>query len=203
MTVKFNWGCGTDIRQGYVNVDFRFDLPVISGVALQRVDLSYFPYPWEDEIASEILMLDFLEHFPYRLTDRILMEAWRILKPRGHVDIQVPDFEHCSRAALLIPDFDCNFCGYHFYHQSQFSLEKCVGCGVRLFDIQDAAVKRLYGGQDYEGNFHYTAFTVGLLEHRLRRLGFDKFEELEKEHQIKNWNRKLRAFKSVDPWVEV
>lgn len=199
--MKLNWGCGSDQKLGYVNVDFRFDLPLLPGVHFQRVDLSSFPYPWEDEVATEILMLDFLEHFPYRITDRILMEAWRILKPTGIVEIQVPDFEHCARAAMLVPEFDCNFCGYHFYHPSQLHPDSaCIGCRTDIYSIQDAAIKRLFGGQDYEGNFHYFAFTKVTLQHRLRRLGFDRFEELERDHQTKNWNFKLRARKSLDPW---
>ncbi len=70
--MKLNVGCGQDVRQGYVNVDFRADLP---GIML--ADLSILPWPFSDSTADEIMMLDFLEHFPYAKTDEIIVECNR------------------------------------------------------------------------------------------------------------------------------
>ena len=86
--MKLNLGCGDDIKEGYLNVDFRKTHP-----SVQVQDLSKFPWPWADGFADEILMLDFLEHFPYAQTERILFECFRILKDDGEVVIQVPDAE--------------------------------------------------------------------------------------------------------------
>jgi predicted SAM-dependent methyltransferase len=189
--MKLNLGCGRDLRPGYVNVDFR----PISGVD-QYYDLSKFPWPWADGSAEEILMLDFLEHFPYRQTYTILHECWRVLAPGGKLIVQVPDLEQCGRAALMLRPHDCNKCGYHF---GGIHLKKeehgCPECGQTHMQIARAAVQRLYGGQDYEGNFHHNAFMSEMLVEYLERSGFEDVEWLEVDHQRKNWNMMASATK--------
>lgn len=189
--MKINLGCGPDIKPGYVNVDFR----VVAGVT--SMDLSQLPWKFDDECADEILMLDFLEHFPYGKTEQMLGEVWRVLKPGAFVDIQVPDFDHCATAILHEEDFQyqCNQCG-----QWMSGSKDCVKCGQKYSDIQDAAIHRLYGGQDYEGNWHYTTFTEEVLCRLLEKNGFERIQELESDHQRANWNFKLRAHKKKDAW---
>ena len=188
--MKLNLGCGADIKPGYLNVDLR------EAEGVTKVDLSKIPWPWEDASADEILMLDFLEHFPYRKTKAVLFEVWRVLKPGAFVDIQVPDFEHCARAMMRLGPYDCNNCGWEF-DDEDYSMA-CPKCKTPKSDIADAAMMRLYGGQDYEGNWHFTAFTKRTLTDLLTKNGFGNFEFLEKDHQHKNWNFKVRAFKKDD-----
>jgi ubiquinone/menaquinone biosynthesis C-methylase UbiE len=193
--MKLNLGCSEkDIRPGYINVDFR-DIP-----GVEKVDLSILPWKWEDNSVDEILMLDFLEHFSYRTTDKILEEVWRILKPDGFVDIQVPDFEECARAAIKQPPFYCNRCGYRFILVDS----ECGKCKQNHFELTRAALNRLYGGQRKkdDGDWHFTAFTKEYLNVKLHILGFYKTEFLEKEHQQLNWNFKIRAFKKESLWDE-
>lgn len=195
--MKLNLGCGYDIKEGYLNVDFR-DIPGVT-----KADLSKLPWPFNDGAVEEILMLDFLEHFPYRKTIPILQECWRILKPDGNLVIQVPDLTHCARAASFEAPFLCNKCGWEFpivdYRADFFICEKCrqpwVVCA-------EAAIHRLYGGQDYDGNWHHTAFTMLQLDRLLQSNGFDNITELEAEHQYINWNFKIQCKKSSDPWSE-
>lgn len=193
MTLRLNLGCGLDLKNGYVNVDF------IQPCNLQ-IDLSEFPWPWKNSSVSEILMLDFLEHFPYLQTNKIISECRRILINNGTLIIQVPDFEHCAMAALDMHHYLCNFCGNS---GKNTKIDKdgnriCGKCGVLIDDISFAAIKRLYGGQDRKGNFHYTAFTKNLLKKLLKNNGFEKFELLEKHHQFLNWNFKIKAVKQND-----
>ncbi len=191
MGFKLNLGCGSDVREEYFNVDFNVDDPRV-----YNVDLSKFPWTWSDNSCDEILMLDFLEHFSYKLTDKILSEVWRVLAPGGYVDIQVPDFEHCSLAAMEMDHYLCNVCGASSKDFTIVSgVECCPSCRTSSYDISTAAIMRLYGGQDRIGNWHFTAFTKDLLVQRLKKNGFSEFEFLEKHHQWKNWNFKLRAFK--------
>lgn len=192
--MKINLGCGPDIKSGYVNVDLRKPCDVVC-------DLSKLPWPFQDSSADEILMLDFLEHFPYRLTESIIQEVWRILKPGAFVDIQVPDLEHCARAAQFDPPFLCNRCGWE-YHKDDLRANffVCGKCKQDWIDCALAATHRLYGGQDYEGNWHYNAFSRLLLKNLMYRNGFGNEEELEYEHQKANWNFKFRFFKVQDVW---
>jgi len=189
--MKLNLGCGQDYREGYVNVD-------IYPQNDYHFDLNELPWPWHAGAAEEILMLDFLEHFPYAKTDLILQEVWRVLEVGGFVDIQVPDFYHCAMAACCqYSMYKCNFCGGHVYSSG------CADCHKTRHEIAQAAIHRLYGGQDIEGNWHYTAFTQETLERKLSDVGFGKFEHLEEDYQWANWNFKTRAFKlPSDPWGE-
>lgn len=193
--IRLNLGCGNDIKENYVNVDFR---PIHPGVVV--VDLTSFPWKWNDETVDEILMYDFLEHFPYRTTKPMLEEVWRILKPEGVVEIQVPDFEQCARAILNFTPYICNVCERSIIFQMGDS-KHCDACGTHISKIAEAGVKRLYGGQDYIGNYHQTTFTSKILETYLINAGFGDLEYLEKDHQTRNWNLKIRAVK-IDPWRE-
>jgi predicted SAM-dependent methyltransferase len=191
--VKLNLGCGNDIKSGYVNVDFRKTHPEVV-----LADLSVFPWPFEDGSAEEILMLDFLEHFPYAQTNQILLECYRVLAPGGQVVIQVPDAGHLTRAIGMIGEYLCNRCGGKMGGYTNNVIE-CGSCKQTAEEIADAAMRRLYGGQDYPGNFHQTCFTKEMLERRAIGCGFQLLEYEEKEHQYKNWNFKAR-FEKGDIW---
>lgn len=194
--MKLNLGCGGDVKEGYLNVDFR-DIP-----GTTKIDLSKFPWPWEDGKASEIQMLDFLEHFPYKRTESILNECWRVLKPGGELIVQVPSFEECAAAMLYDVGMLCNACGFEFTQAHFMGNEgrACGQCKQPIYSIANAGMMRLYGGQDYEGNFHYAAFTQNSIQKKLYDSGFRDMEFLEEEHQKKNWNMKVRSVKGGDLW---
>ena len=196
---KLNLGCGDRPMQGYVNVDVR----PLQGVDV-IADLSRTPWSWGDESISEVVMLDFLEHFPHQDTDRILNEVWRVMEPSGLFVVQVPDLEHCARAACLTPPFMCNRCGWEFPAVDlRANFFMCGGCEQPYEAIAEAAVKRIYGGQDYSGNFHFNGFSKILLRRKLEKSGFGEITEIERNENgetfFQNWNFKLMA-KKVDPW---
>lgn len=196
--MKLNLGCGLDLKDGYVNVDFR-EIP-----GTTRVDLSKMPWPWKDNDVDEILMLDFLEHFPYRKTSSILEEAWRVLKPGMPLIVQVPSFEECATAMLYDHGMFCNACGFEFSPAHLMGNEGvfCGTCHQPIHAVAEAGMKRLYGGQDYDGNWHFCAFTRNSIQRKLRSSGFSSCEFLEEDHQRKNWNMKVRSLKSGDLWSD-
>ena len=82
---KLNLGCGSDIKEGFINLDFqKFD-----GVDLTH-DLNKIPYPFKDSSFSEINMRNILEH----LNDSyaIMKEIYRISKPNALIKIRTPHF---------------------------------------------------------------------------------------------------------------
>ncbi len=193
--LRYNLGCGDDIRPYYCNVDFRK-----TGPSVLEYDLSKFPWTFaEDESADEVMMLDFLEHFPYRDTKRILMECYRILKPGGELVIQVPDAEILSKV-MLEHHFQCNRCGTWINDMTCVPKDtECRKCNQQISNMKEAAMMRLFGGQDYPGNTHYTCFTRVMLALKAGDCGFQGMTLEEEEHQAANWNFKARFFKG-DVW---
>ena len=84
---RLNLGCGTDRRDGYVNVDFNaFYKPDL--VADVR-DLGMLPSAYYEEIVAQ----DVLEHLPRAATPRALREWNRLLVPGGSLELRVPSIE--------------------------------------------------------------------------------------------------------------
>lgn len=81
---KLNVGCGTDYKEGWINLDV-VSLPTVDVVH----DVNKTPYPFEDEQFKYILCKDVLEHVDYI---NVLKELHRILKQGGEIHIQVPHF---------------------------------------------------------------------------------------------------------------
>lgn len=81
---KLNIGCGTDIKKGWVNLDFT-PLPGVNVVH----DIERLPLPFEDNEFDEILAQDVFEHVEYI---PVLKDLHRILKTGGTLTIRVPHF---------------------------------------------------------------------------------------------------------------
>ncbi|WNZ44360.1 methyltransferase domain-containing protein [Leptolyngbya boryana CZ1] len=82
---KLNLGCGFDIREGYLNVDFQaFHNPDL--VADIR-KLEMLPSDFYEEVIAQ----DCLEHFPRCDTQPALAEWSRLLKSGGVLKLRVPN----------------------------------------------------------------------------------------------------------------
>ena len=82
-SLKLNAGCGTDIRETWINTDIFLldDIDVVH-------DLSNTPWPFKDNIFEEIVLLDVLEHLPNTIL--VMEEIYRIAKPGSKIIIKVP-----------------------------------------------------------------------------------------------------------------
>lgn len=88
---KLNFGCGKDIREGYINVD------ITAREGVDKVfDFNIFPYPFPENEFAEIYADNILEH----LDDipAVMQELHRITKPDGEIRIIVP-YYNCYGAA--------------------------------------------------------------------------------------------------------
>jgi ubiquinone/menaquinone biosynthesis C-methylase UbiE len=94
--MKLNAGCGTDIYDGYVNLD-RVKIEGMVKTRDKVHDLNVFPYPFANNTFTEILCYATLEHL--KDTDKIMREFHRILKPGGTLDIRT-SHRHSNRAWL-------------------------------------------------------------------------------------------------------
>ena len=110
--MKINLGCGTDIRDGWENID----IDNYGDDRIMKVDLSK-EVPFKDNSVDEILMDNFLEHIPRERILWFMDEIYRICKNRAKIIVYVP---HYSSVWAL----------GHIAHHTYFS--------SRTFDIMNA-----------------------------------------------------------------
>jgi SAM-dependent methyltransferase len=84
MNKKLNLGCGTDIKEGWVNLDIA-DIPGVDVVH----NVEDLPLPFADNTFEVILCQDILEHV--NLVP-VLRDLHRILVPGGELRLRVPHF---------------------------------------------------------------------------------------------------------------
>ncbi|ELZ94996.1 hypothetical protein C440_07967 [Haloferax mucosum ATCC BAA-1512] len=99
--LKLNLGCGDDIKQGWLNVDYRPGEMGVQGDVVEPDeihDLNETPWPWPDDSAERILLDNVLEH----LVDPVeaILEAIRVLAPGGRLEIVAPYPNNPSSARI-------------------------------------------------------------------------------------------------------
>jgi len=143
--MKLNLCCGDDVRDGYINIDVRKTKPNVLVLDLEKELIKPFP----DNSAEEIIAKDCIEHISWRRVEDLLRDIHRVLKCNGRVYIQVPDLEAIAKKIIFNPDF-------------------CFGdlCGWKAISYF------VYGGQDYEYNYHKAGFTIETLKRLLESIGF-------------------------------
>lgn len=90
--MKLHLGCGDNYKDGWVNVDF------VGMVADELIDLSVFPWPWENGSAEEVYLEHVIEHF--ERPEFVIKEIHRVLKPGGTVTVITPHKEGVSATAI-------------------------------------------------------------------------------------------------------
>lgn len=110
--------------------------------------------PFKDNSFTEIFGQHVLEHWPRDDTVRVLREWVRVLEPRGVIRTITPN------------------------------LTWLMACYFHNPNAKHDVVRWLYGGQEYPGNFHYTAFDFPLLYEAMHLAGLT---------EIKLWDGKSIA----------
>lgn len=85
MVKRLNLGCGTDYRDGWVNVDL--DKKVRADL---RFDLRR-RFPLKENGFDFMLVQDVLEHFTKEETIEFLTECWRVLRKGGRLELRIPN----------------------------------------------------------------------------------------------------------------
>jgi len=118
---KLNLGCGGDIKEDYLNVDFE----KFKGVDVVH-DLNKIPYPFKDGECEEILMYNILEHLdnPFE----VMKEICRISKPGGRIHIYVPHFS-------------CNDVWSDIQHKRGYSLWTFTNENMSMFKVDNQRIK--------------------------------------------------------------
>ena len=147
--LKLNCGCGGNIKpkdEGWVNIDVVKCPGVDRIINLEKTDLDY-----PDNSVDHILLQDFLEHLGKHRQQSFLENVYRVLKPGGDIYIQLPDLETLAKRYLNV-------------------LENPTEMQHPLTAEQFAA--SLYGGQEYEGNYHKWGYDAKYMTKRLADIGF-------------------------------
>jgi SAM-dependent methyltransferase len=97
--MKLNLGCGTDIREGWVNLDF-VHAPGVDVVH----DLNVTPLPFDDGVFDHILADNVLEHLLHY--EPVVEDCYRVLRPGGTMEIRVPYGITGLRSAYHLRLFD-------------------------------------------------------------------------------------------------
>ena len=94
--MKINLGCGHNYKEGWVNVDFYDD-----SKCDVKHDLEVFPWPWEDNSVSEILIKHTLEHLgaDWKVYIKTLQEMYRICEDDAKIMVTVPSPWHWNYVA--------------------------------------------------------------------------------------------------------
>jgi len=88
--VKLNLGCGTDYKEGWVNIDNNSDNNIT------RLDLSWDlrePLPYEENSVDYIFNEHFIEHLTVEEGQKFFSDCLRVLKPGGVLRTATPDLE--------------------------------------------------------------------------------------------------------------
>ncbi|SEA73840.1 Predicted SAM-depedendent methyltransferase [Variovorax sp. YR216] len=110
--------------------------------------------PFESGQVSEISSAHMLEHFPQEELRRKLLPYWfSLLKNGGTFRAIVPDAEGMIEA----------------FRSNEYTFD-------RLREVT-------FGGQDYDGDFHYNMMTTESLRTLLEEVGFSEFTVIEKNRE--------------------
>lgn len=98
--VKLNVGCGTDYKEGWVNIDNN------AHENIERLDINWDlrkPLPFEDNSVDFIFNEHFLEHLTVDEGQAVIKDFMRVLKPGGVVRIATPDLSVTVDKYLNVP----------------------------------------------------------------------------------------------------
>jgi predicted SAM-dependent methyltransferase len=172
LAAAFNEGVRINLGCGHIPLNSYLN---IDRRALPGVDIvsEVDQLPFESGDVNEIYSAHLLEHFPKeQLRRELLPYFFNLLKEGGEFRAIVPDAEAMIRE----------------YSIGQYSYD----------DMRDV----IYGGQDYEGDFHFNMFTPTSLHELLHEAGFKNITIVESaRNNGKCFEFEISAIKLIDSLV--
>ena len=168
--MRLNIGCGNVPLEGWINIDkyyypgSKYELTDQRAVdKWQEHETSSWRYGdatklnFESDTFADVIMVHCLEHLDMGQGSRAIMEAHRVLKPGGTLEIEVPDLlKGCELMSKVHVTPDGDNRPWH-----------------RIMGL-------LYGtdGTDGEGQYHLCGYTQEYLRFKLDERGFKDIEEI-------------------------
>jgi len=120
---KLNLGCGSDYKEGWVNVDCR------GNVNVDKIyDLNKFPYSFKDNTFNEIYVSHVLEHLDDPI--KVLMEIIRISENGAKIIIKVPHAYSYANVASI-------------QHKANFTENSFTPGHLKEYDLEDLKLTRM------------------------------------------------------------
>lgn len=135
-----NIGCGSDARAEYVNLD-KVQLPGVDVVW----DITRFPYPFDDNRFSSVLMINVLEHLPDPI--KVLEEICRICEPGASVVIRVPYWNSIEQSTDPTHIKFFTERSFNYFDPSRSSCQRRPYYSTARFTIRSVMVWIFIGGR--------------------------------------------------------
>lgn len=98
--IKLNLGCGTDYKDGWINIDNNSDNNI------SKLDLNWdlrYPLPFRDNSVDYIFNEHFIEHLTVEEGQSAIKDCMRVLRPGGVLRMATPDLEVTIDKYLNVP----------------------------------------------------------------------------------------------------
>ena len=106
--------------------------------------------PFDEEEVAEIYSAHLLEHFPLEELRRVVLPRWASLLEDG------------GKLVAVVPDVET----------------MVAECAAGRMPFEDFVLV-MYGGQEYEGDFHYSGFSEETLTHLMEEAGLEDVKVIE------------------------
>lgn len=203
--IKINLGCGSDYREGWVNVDaleyFQPDLVH---------DLTS-PLPFPDQSVTYILAQDILEHFTKEDLPILLKEIGRLVQKNGQVEIRVPSVSAIYSRLAAFPEARNQFLYGTTEHTGIFGVHK-VGLTpeylTHLFISQGFSVTQWtvcdtnYHAIFTKTNRKISLQSVAVLAHTFGLGGAEQFITQLAEY-FKQQDIDVEVWTNYQPWIQL
>jgi len=152
---------------GGPNVDYVFDASKI--------------LPFRDNIFEVIYASHSLEHIPWYKTENVLKEWVRILKPRGQLEVLVPNGLKICETLLKAEIEGVNLIYKDGWYKFNIRKDPCIWASGRLFTYGDGT------GNINHPNWHRAIFTPRYLKELFERVGLINIKEM-KHCEVRGYN---------------
>ena len=159
--MKLHLGSGKDLRAGWINVD------LLDGADV-KANLTKLPF--DNEMASEVLLIHVLEHLSFDDERLALDEIYRVLQYGGRLSFEVPDLLWICKHIVEADDI-----WRDFYKVTTDPTDKQYGFGygAGVGVVHGQLMTYLYGNQTTEYQYHRNGWTTGKVAGIARHYGYE------------------------------
>lgn len=149
-------------------------LDVVGGRHVDYVADASRRLPFRSETFDLVYASHILEHIPWYLSQAVLIDWVRILKPGGALEVWVPNGLLICRALVDFEDRGLDYIERDGWYKFNPERDPCVWASGRLFTYGDGT------GDPCHPNWHRAIFTPRHLCHLLMRAGLAAVVELQR-----------------------